>query len=133
MSQSKENTHIVYNIIEPNIHYFLMKESSRDAVDEFIAVMESAMEDSVEGEVMHTLMDSSVGVQPLKYIFSQVRHLMKRYPEEARNQSKSKLALILPSSSLVYFVESMLRAFPQLRTRVFKPGDDAKALDWLRK
>ena len=131
MPQIKENTHIVYSKIEPNIHYFLMKASSRKAVDEFITVMESSMEDYT-GEVMHTLMDSSIGVQPIKYIFSQIRSMMKRYPEAARYQSQSKLALILPPGPLVHFVESLLRSFPQLRTRIFKPGEDAIALEWLR-
>ena len=131
MSQIKDYTHITYTRIEPNIHYFLMKESSRKAVDEFIAVLESSIED-VEGQLMHTLMDSSVGVQPLRYIFAQLHTSMKRYPEENRIQSKSKLALILPSDTLTNFVKGLMRSFPQLRTRIFKPGEDDKALEWLR-
>ena len=132
MLNTKENTRLVYTKIEPNIHYFKMAEASRKAVDEYIAILETLIQNYAEGEVMHTLMDSSVGAQPLSYIFSQIRNLLKQYPKQTRHQTESKLALILPAGPLVHLIEGLLRSFPQLRTRIYSPGEDHKAIAWLR-
>ncbi len=128
----KEYTRCIYSKIEPNIRHLLMTEASRKAVDEYIEIMESFMDNYEEDQVIHTLMDSSVGVQPIAHIFSRTRKLIKKYPQANRNQSETKLALILPSIPMVSMIETMMRAFPQLQTRIFTPGQQEEAIAWLR-
>ncbi len=126
-----ETARCKYSKIEPNIHEFIFTESSRKAVDEFIAIMQDIAANPAEGEIIHNLMDSSVGVQPIAYIFRRTRSMMKQFQSQSQSQSSSKLALILPTGPLVQGVEMMLRSFPSLQTRIFKPGERDKAILWL--
>lgn len=124
---TKERTRCIYRVIEPNIHEFVMTEASRAAVDDLIATLDEINAAAVPGEVWYNLMDSSVGVQPIAYIFGQTRDLMKRYPQ----QLNTRFALILPPGPLVKGVEIMLQAFPGVQTRIFPSDKRDAAIAWL--
>lgn len=119
-----------YRRLENGIHEFIMMEASRAAVDDFIKALEYMMQTIPPDTVSTpTLMDSSVGVQPIRYIFSRINDFMRT---NGQNTTESnKFALILPNSTLTRTVDMMMRAFPNLNTRIFSPGDREKAITWM--
>ncbi len=122
--------HCKYRKLENGIHEFIMTESSRAAVDDFIKALEHIAKTASPDDVsIPSLMDSSVGVQPIRYIFGRVKDYMQA--NSSGSMQSSKFALILPPSALTRTVDTMMRVFPFLKTRLFNPGERDKAIQWL--
>lgn len=122
--------HCSYRLLENRIHEFVMHESSRAAVDDFIKILnEIARSTPPETEPLPSLMDSAVGVQPIRYIFGRLKDYIRDNPNTAGQSSK--FALILPESVLTRSVGGMMSMFSALKTRLFTPEERQKAIDWL--
>lgn len=119
----------VYRVLDNGVHEFVMTESSRAAVDALIVAMEQMAATVPFGAAVPLLMDTSVGLQPLGYIFPRLRDFVKKYP---RPEKQSKLALIFSSSALLSATDVMMRSFfPTLRVRFYRPEERDAALKWL--
>ncbi len=122
--------HCSYRFLDNRIHEFVMKESSRAAVDDFIKALDYITLNTTQREIpIPSLMDSSVGVQPIRYIFGRLKDYMSKNSNTTRQSTK--FALILPESVLTRSVGGMMSMFPSLKTRLFTPEERDKAVEWL--
>jgi hypothetical protein len=105
-----------------------MTEASRAAVDDLIVALTQMAAGLPPRTVEPILFDSRVGVQPLKYLFEQLRGWIRQYPATT---ASGKIAFILPSTVLLNTIEVLMRIFPRLRVRFFSPREREAALAWL--
>lgn len=107
---------------------FVMKESSRSAVDDLMSLMEEISQMPALNDNPATLLDSRVGIQPLNYIMTRMSQFAKKHP----SQQSGKLAMILPSSPLMSAINAMTRGlFPRIGVRIFTPDQYNDAVLWL--
>jgi hypothetical protein len=118
----------VYTRLPNGIHEFVMTEASRAAVDEFVAALEEMAQFLPPGKTAPILMDSTIGMQPTSYIISQTLQMIRKYPPPQENQ---RMAIILRPSFLLNTIAVMLRIFPFLNVRFFKPEERDEAVQWL--
>lgn len=121
-------TRCSFQVLASGIYEFTMAESSREAVDELFEIMEELGQRHSLNVGGGTLLDSSVGIQPLNYIFARFRAFAKEHPSE---QNSSKLAMLIPANPLLQALDLMMRAFPFVKTRIFRPEQREAALRWL--
>lgn len=125
---SNVRTLCLYHRLDSGIHEFVMTGASRAAVDEFVAALEEMANFMPPGKTAPILLDSSVGMQPTSYIFSRTLMMIRKYPP---SQESSRIAIIFKPSVLMNTIEVMMRIFPRLQVRFFKPEEREAALIWL--
>jgi hypothetical protein len=120
-------TRCEYRVLETGVHEFVMLEFSRAGVDAFVAAIER-MNAAIPPELPRPiLVDSGRGVQPLSYLFTRLRMVSTG----VSGQPGSRLALLLQPGMMVSIVGGMMRIFPQLSVRFFRPDEREAALEWL--
>lgn len=127
MLQEATKTRCTYRLLDNGIHEFVMLEFSRAGVDAFIAAIGEMNAVVPLGTSRLLLVDSSGGIQPLSYLFSRLRSTLQTRADEI----PSPLALILSSYLMAGMIGGMMRIFPQLNLRIFRPDQRQAALDWL--
>ena len=118
----------IHRVLDGDIHEFIFMEASRRCVDELLEVV-----DALNSEVVKTgadpyrsiIVDSTRGLPPINYTFSQMRPLSKKYP-----QQRASVALICQPNFLVTTIAIMMRAISPIR--FFKPDEREQALAWLK-
>ncbi len=116
------------HVLDTGVVEFVMKESSRAAVDDLMSLMEELTHLPIMQRTPATLLDSRVGVQPLNYIMSRMSQFAKKYP----SRETGKLAMILPPNPLLNAINAMTRGlFPRLGVRIFTPEQYNDAIEWL--
>jgi hypothetical protein len=117
-----------YRRLDNGVHEFVMHESSRAAVDEFIAAIAQMAQSLPPGRSSPSLIDTRVGLQPLHYSFTRMMKLVQQYPAP---DNASRVAMIVQPHVLLQSVATFMRLFPWTRTRFFTPDHYAEALAWL--
>lgn len=113
------------------IHEYTFTEVSRRALDEMFAIIEeivseAAQNNNLEDQHNPTLLDSSIGIQPLNHAFQKMQPLVDQYPAIRR----ARIAIIVPPSPLIGTISRILRTVTPMR--FYKPGERDQALEWLR-
>ncbi len=116
-----------YTILENGVHEFIMMEFSRSGVDAFIEALREMYSRVPYGISRPILVDSSKGLQPISYLFAELRTVIRLQPGE----NPSKVSVIMPSGIIAGIVAELVRIFPHLHVRIFKPEERRQAFEWL--
>lgn len=130
MLVTKVRAYCQYRVLANGVHEFIMQESSRAAVDDFIDALEEMVTLIPPGTAAPMLLNSVVGIQPISYIFGRVRDLTRKYPPPPPGQ-RSKIAMMFKPNILIDTIDMMMRSFPNVKVRFFKPDEREAALAWL--
>jgi hypothetical protein len=120
--------HCQYHRLENGVHEFVLTEASHHAVDDFVDALETMAQSMPPETSAPILIDSTVGMQPTSYIISRTLRMMSRYPSP---KQRSRMAIVLQPSFLRNTLAVMLRIFPFILVRFYKPGEREEALVWL--
>lgn len=127
MSESLQ-TPCVYTVLDGGVHEFVLYEFSRGGVDAFIDEMLRMNASLPQGIARPMLVDSQRGIPPLRYLFARLQEIERASPQRER----SRLAVILMPGVMTGIIGGMLRVFPLLNARFFRPDAHDAALAWLR-
>ena len=121
----------IHHLHDGKIHEYTFTEISRRALDEMFAIIEeivseAAKDNRPEDQYNPTLLDSSIGIQPLNHAFQKMQPLVARYPAIRQ----ARIAIIVPPSPLIGTISKILRTVTPMR--FYKPGERHHALMWLR-
>jgi hypothetical protein len=121
----------IHRIHDGKIHEYIFTEVSRRALDEMFAIIEEIVSDAArnnrpEDQYNPTLLDSSIGIQPLNHAFQKMQPLAHRYPAIQR----ARIAIIVPPTPLLGTISKIIRTVTPMR--FYKPGERNQALAWLR-
>jgi hypothetical protein len=116
--------------IDGRIKEFVLTELSRRAIDDLFDIAESMLyEATLKNDLpflsQPSLIDSSIGTQPLNHSLVRLRAMMDKYPETR----KGLVAIILPPSPLLKTLAFMMR--PLAPMRIYTPQERDQALEWL--
>jgi hypothetical protein len=118
----------LHNVLEGNIHEFVLAEKSRRAVDELYGFIENLNFEiaNTPGADPHIFMlvDASAGLPPLNYAFKHTQPLIAKYPMQ-----KATVAMISPDTFLLTTTSAILRTITPVH--FYKPHERAQALAWL--
>ena len=71
-----------YTQLPNGVHKFVFNESSPEAVDEWFGLMENVYRNSLPGQCIRILVDSSeIDVQPINYVSQRGRELNHNFPQ----------------------------------------------------
>ena len=121
----------IHRLHDGKIHEYAFTEVSRRALDEMFAIIEEIVSEAArnnrpEDQYNPTLLDSSIGIQPLNHAFQKMQPLVSQYPAIRQ----ARIAIIVPPSPLVGTISKILRTVTPMR--FYKPGERNQALAWLR-
>jgi hypothetical protein len=125
--EEKVRTRCTYRLLDNGIHEFVMLETSRGAVDDFIDSAREMMEAAGDSVPTPTLFDTQVGIQPINYIFTEIRNLMKEHP----TTEQGKLAMIMRPNALLTAIKALMNMFPKMKVKFFGPEERDDAITWL--
>jgi hypothetical protein len=125
---SEIKTGCEYQVLDNGIHEFVLLDFSRAGVDTFVEAVEQMNKAIPPGAPRPILVDSSGGVLPLNYAFSRMRTMSTA---TATGNTPSKTAILMQPGVMIGIVGGMMRIFPLLRVRFFRPGERQAAIDWL--
>jgi len=115
---------------EPQIHQITFTKSSREAVDDWVEVMQAIYTDIAPEERLKFLFDmTDSGTMPLVYAVNEG----KRFVSGLTFHPESRVAMLHSSDSLRAFSNVVLKALRMghLRTRFFDVDDREGAIAWL--
>lgn len=116
---------------EHEVHLMTFAESSRQAVDEWLEVMNTLYARITPNDKVRILFDmSKSGTMPLVYAISEG----KRFADKLEFHPQSRVAMLHPSDRVRPFANVVLNALRMghLRTRFFEISDREGAIAWLR-
>jgi hypothetical protein len=121
----------IHRIHDGKIHEYVFTEISRRALDEMFAIVEEIVSEAARNnkpEDQHnpTLLDSTIGVQPLNHAFQKMHPLVSQYPAIRQ----ARIAIIVPPNPLIGTISKIIRTVTPMR--FYKPGERNQALAWLR-
>jgi hypothetical protein len=128
-----ENTSAcIHRLLEGNIREFTFTftEASRRAVDDMVEILEQLQIEAANGDrgdhSIPSLVDSTVGLQPLNYAFLKVKPLISKYPLMRR----ARVAMLVSPTPLLKTIDMIMRSVAPVR---FYTADQREAaLAWLR-
>jgi hypothetical protein len=119
-----------HHLLEENIREFVFTEASRRAVDEMVDILERIQIEAANGNTadhaMPSLVDCTVGLQPLNYAFLKVRPLISKYPLMRR----SRVAMLITPTPLLKTIDIVMRSIAPVR--FYRADQRDMALAWLR-
>lgn len=127
-SSANPRTLCLYRKLDNGIHEFIMAEASRPAVDEFIDALDEMAQSLLPGKTAPILIDSSVGIQPLRYIFARTLTLLRGHSTPVET---ARMAMVLRPNVLINTIQVMMRIFPFINLRFFQPDEREQAIAWL--
>lgn len=121
----------IHRLHEGKVHEYILTEVSRRALDEMFGIIEqivseAARDNRPEDQYNPTLVNSSIGVQPLNHAFLKMQPLVSRYPAIRQ----ARIAIIVPPTPLIGAISKILRTVTPMR--FYKSGEHDQALAWLR-
>ena len=120
----------IHRLHEGNIHEYFFTEISRHAVDQMFDIIESILIEAAANNPADqsnpTLINSSIGLQPLNHVFQRMPPIVKKYPAVQR----AHIAIIVPPSPLLGTISKILRTVTPIH--FYKLHEYERALAWLR-
>ncbi|MCC7208210.1 MAG: STAS/SEC14 domain-containing protein [Anaerolineae bacterium] len=119
-----------YQLLDNGIHLHIFKKSTRAAIDSWISMAETLINETTPNDTVCVLYDlSASGMLPLSYGTQRLSELTKKYPK----RSKTRGAFVIPPS----FLSSLIVAFSRLlhldreEMRFFPIARRDEAVAWL--
>ena len=134
MHSSSPEAVCLYSELDNGIHQIVLTESSRQAVDGWIAAVEHIYENAQPNDLVRMLADLRCGAQPFAYTMLRMRDLLKKYPQRPR----ARTAFYHDPDFLAFIVRDLVTA--TIKTSIgsgrdavdFFPSDQYdKAIQWL--
>jgi|GEM_PF-5326667 len=130
--QNNEWQSLRYDILEGDIHHITYLEISRNAVDEYMEVLEHILETTPGDSVIKMIVEveGSDRSQPLVRVQSSLNALMKRYPERAPLRiARLNTKVNVLGKVVSVMMQSVQRSDDKLE--YFVRTDVDKAIQWL--
>jgi hypothetical protein len=129
-NESTQNASCQYRELEGEIHEFVMLDSTRASVDEFVEQMEQlqAANDASDA-TLRVIVDMAIsGMPPIRYGFARVGELLR-----AEDRPPSRTAFILDNQLIATLLEGFGRVFRTERDKVryFSPDQREQIIAWL--
>ncbi len=116
-----------YAIHENGIHEFILQDFTRAGVNIFVQSIEMMYHRLPDDRSSAVLIDSSAGVLPLNYLFSQLPSAVKT----DWITRTARIAVISPGGAVANIIGEMSKHFLQLNLKMFTPQQRRQAIDWL--
>lgn len=122
-----------YAFIAERIHCYTFLQPTRQAVDDFIAIMTDIAETHQVGpyDDIITLIDlSQSGLPPVNYLLTRIGAFQRKYPA----RGSGRVALINQHSGLSSLISSLaavLARHARVQIRLFTPAERDEAIAWL--
>jgi hypothetical protein len=127
---TSQNPACIHHPLEGNVQEFVLIETSRRAVDELFALVETVESEALNNDPAHQaypgLIDSTVGLLPLNYTFNRMYAVINKYPSIRR----ARVAILVSPNPLSKTISMMMRGL--MSVRFYMPAEREQALAWLR-
>jgi len=123
----------IYHLLDGDIHQFTLQESTRDAVDGFISVMQSLSLELPADDTMLILFDvRASGVPPLRYFSAKVLNMMKTL-QQANQVHPARTAILYRDQAMLSLLRTGMDLMSLTNWSNFMRAFDDRdaALNWL--
>lgn len=119
-----------YRLLEQGIHNYVIRGTSREHADAFIAYMDQLYTAQTgSGPTLCLLTECVEGILPLTYTMGELKKLINKFPKAPRTRT----AIIVRDSPMASMMETLIRLLKIRNTRVryFRPQQREAAIEWL--
>lgn len=119
-----------YTRLDNNIHEFVFLKSNYQAIDEWIALSEQALQEVGTANRFVQLVDATIVTGlPLAYAYQQVKLLESRYA----HIEEWRIAFLLQQSTMRYMINAYIKMLKMAVVgQFFAPNQRDEAIAWLR-
>jgi hypothetical protein len=121
---------VTYSKLQNGIHEFVFHESSRRALDQWIAKLEEIYRATPEGEIIRSIYDQvESGMQPAAYASRISNDMLKRLP----HRNATRTVFLVNKSFFISIMESFVRLIERNtdKTRFIDGEKRDEAIAWL--